>query len=153
MLARNEFRDNAQAGNAIQCKGGSERLTILANLMVDPGQRAVNMGGSTGFEFFRPSLSTNEPNAEARDIRLLSNVIVGSPAPLAFVGCVDCLAANNTIVNPENWVMRILQETTSTAEYEFLPASGGRVERTIIVAFRRRVCGCREWTRPSDARR
>jgi hypothetical protein len=45
---------------------------------------------------------------------------------VAFVGCVDCLAANNTIVDPQRWVVRILQETTSTAEYEFAPAQGGR---------------------------
>ena len=27
------------------------------------------------------------------------------------MGCVDCLAANNTIVDPDNWVIRILQES------------------------------------------
>jgi hypothetical protein len=42
---------------------------------------------------------------------------------VGFVGCVDCIAANNTMINPDIWLMRILQETTSTAEYEFLPAS------------------------------
>jgi hypothetical protein len=81
------------------------------------------MGGSTGFTFFRPPLSTTQPNVEARDIRVFANVMEGSIAPIAFVGCVDCIAANNTIIDPDNWILRILQETTSTAEYEFLPAS------------------------------
>ena len=29
-------------------------------------------------------------------------------AAIAFVGCVDCAAINNTIVDPEHWVLRIL---------------------------------------------
>jgi len=52
LLALNHLHD--MSGNAIQCKGGSEDLEIRWNHMVDAGQRAVNMGGSTGFEFFRP---------------------------------------------------------------------------------------------------
>jgi hypothetical protein len=42
------------------------------------------------------------------------------------------LAANNTIVDPETWVVRILQETTSTAEYAFLPSSGGRFVNNLV---------------------
>jgi hypothetical protein len=111
------------SGNAVQNKGGSFDIEIRWNWMVDAGQRSVNMGGSTGFTFFRPPLSTTQPNVEARDIRVFANVMEGSIAPIAFVGCVDCIAANNTIIDPDNWILRILQETTSTAEYEFLPAS------------------------------
>jgi hypothetical protein len=111
------------SGNAVQNKGGSFDIEIRWNWMVDAGQRSVNMGGSTGFTFFRPPLSTTQPNTEARDIRVIANVMEGSIAPIAFVGCVDCIAANNTIIDPDNWILRILQETTSTAEYEFLPAS------------------------------
>jgi hypothetical protein len=43
------------------------------------------------------------------------------------VGCVDCLAAHNTIVDPENWLLRILQETTSTGEYTFLECQNNAV--------------------------
>jgi hypothetical protein len=45
---------------------------------------------------------------------------------------VDCLVANNVIDSPQNWVFRILQETTSTLEYEFLPASNGRFINNIV---------------------
>ncbi len=121
LIARCRFEH--MSGNAIQNKGGSFDIEIRQNWMVDAGERSVNMGGSTGFTFFRPPLSTTQPNTEARDIRVLANVMEGSSAPIAFVGCVDCLAANNTIIDPDNWILRILQETTSTAEYEFLPAS------------------------------
>lgn len=121
LIARNDFHDNS--ANAVQTKGGSEDIEIRGNHIVNGGQRALNMGGSTGFAYFRPPLSETELNAEARNIRAVANLIEGSVAPIAFVGCVDCLAANNTIINPENWLLRILQETTSTSTYSF-EASG-----------------------------
>ena len=77
------------------------------------------MGGSTGFQYFRPPLSIGSPNAEARDIRLIANLIEGSDAAVAYVGCVGCVVAHNTILDPHNWILRILQETTSTPDYEF----------------------------------
>ncbi len=120
------------SGNGVQTKGGSTDIIVTANRFTDAGERAVNIGGSTGFEFFRPPL-TNGENAEARRIHVLANVIEGGTAALGFVGCVDCLAANNTIINPERWPLRILQETpTSSGEYTFLPASNGRVINNVI---------------------
>lgn len=130
VIGRNRFVE--MSGNGVQCKGGSTDITISANTFTNAGERAVNLGGSTGFEFFRPPLSTTGSNAEAARIHVLANVIDGGFAALAFVGCVDCLAANNTIVDPDNWPFRILQETTSTAEYEFLPASHGRVVNNVV---------------------
>jgi hypothetical protein len=100
--------------------------------MTDAGERAVNMGGSTGLTFFRPPLSSSGDNFEAKNIRVLANVIVGSTAPIAFVGCVDCLAAHNTIVDPGNWILRILQETTSAGGYSFLAAQNGRFINNLI---------------------
>jgi hypothetical protein len=131
LVAGNFFHDNG--GNAVQCKGGSEDIEIRANRMVDSGQRAINMGGSTGFEFFRPSLQMDAPNAEARDIRVIANTIVGGETALAFVGCVDCLALNNTIVRPHHWLFRILQETVSEQGYEFLPSSNGVFANNLVV--------------------
>jgi hypothetical protein len=132
VIAENDFSDLSASGNAVQCKGGSEDLTIVANEIRDGGARAINLGGSTGFEFFRPPLSPDAPNAEARRIHVIANVLVGSVAPIAFVGCVDCLAANNTIVTPENWVVRILQETVSGGGFTFAPASNGRFVNNVV---------------------
>ncbi len=117
LIAQNFIHDNS--GNAVQTKGGSEDIEIRGNHLIDGGARALNMGGSTDFIYFRPPLSETQPNAEARDIRAVANLIEGSTAPIAFVGCVDCLAANNTIIDPGNWILRILQETTSVPPYEF----------------------------------
>lgn len=130
LIARCSFTE--LSANAVQCKGGSEDLEIRWCRMVEAGQRAVNMGGSTGFEFFRPPLSTMGPNAEARNIRVVSNVIVGGQCAVAYVGCVDCLVANNTIVTPHNWILRILQETTTEPPYTFLPASNGRFVNNLV---------------------
>ncbi len=130
VVARSTFSE--MSGNGVQCKGGSTDITVVGNHFVQAGERAVNLGGSTGFEYFRPPLSAGDPNAEARRIHVLANVIVGGTSALAFVGCVDCLAANNTIVDPERWPFRILQETVSGGGFTFLPASGGRALNNVV---------------------
>ncbi|HEX6275485.1 MAG TPA: right-handed parallel beta-helix repeat-containing protein [Polyangiaceae bacterium] len=130
VIAQNEFVE--LGGNGVQSKGGSDDILITRNRFLDAGERAVNMGGSTGFEFFRPALVTSGENFEARNVRVLSNLFRGGVSPVAFVGCVDCVAANNTIVDPERWIARILQETTSTAEYTFAPARGGRFSNNAV---------------------
>ena len=117
LIARNQFRN--LSGNAVQSKGGSEDIEIRWNRFLESGARSLNMGGSTGFQYFRPPLSIGSPNAEARDIRLIANLIEGSDAAVAYVGCVGCVVAHNTILDPHNWILRILQETTSTPDYEF----------------------------------
>jgi hypothetical protein len=130
VIARNQIHDLDSTG--VQAKGGSEDILITMNRFLLAGERAVNLGGSTGFEFFRPPLSDSTPNFEARNIRVIANRFLGAVTPVAFVGCVDCLVANNTIMDPERWVMRILQETTTADGYEFLPASGGRFINNIV---------------------
>jgi hypothetical protein len=130
LIARCQF--NALSANAVQCKGGSEDLEVRWCRIVEGGQRAMNMGGSTDLQFFRPPLSTTQPNFEARNIRIVSNLIIGSEAPIAYVGCVDCLAAGNTIITPHSWILRILQETASQPPYTFLPASGGRFVNNLV---------------------
>lgn len=134
LIARNRFRQ--LSANAVQAKGGTSAIEIRANLLVDAGSRGINAGGSTGFAFFRPPLSMSGENAEASDIRVIANVIVGSEAAVAFVGCVDCVVANNTIVDPTRWVARILQETTTSGGYTFTPARRGRFENNLVY-FRR----------------
>lgn len=118
--------------NAIQAKGGTSDVEIRQNWISDAGHRGVNVGGSTDFEFFRPPLGTNEPNAEARNVRLYANVIVGCTAAVAFVGAVDCAAANNTIVEPTRWAFRILQETTTSGGIEFAPCGVGEFDNNVV---------------------
>ena len=130
LIARNRLEQ--MSGNAVQAKGGSADLEIRWNHLLQPGARGLNLGGSTGFAFFRPPLSTTVANAEARRIEAIGNLIVGGDTPFAFVGCVDCVAAHNTVVNPATWLMRILQETTSGGGFPFEPAANGQVVNNLF---------------------
>ncbi len=130
VLARNHLYD--ASASAIQAKGGTSDIDIRWNVFENAGQRSINIGGSTGFQFFRPPLSTTSPNVEARDIRIFANIFRGSTTPLAFVGAVDCVAVNNTIDTPGAWTLRILQETTSNATYAFLPCGNNTVAGNVI---------------------
>ncbi len=125
--------------NAIQCKGGSEDIEIRWSQFTNGGARAINIGGSTGFEFFRPPLALGTPNYEARNIRVLANLFRGSEAPIAFVGTVDSVVANNTLIEPGRWVLRILQETVSSGGYTFLPCGSNQFLNNLVYFDRSRI--------------
>ena len=130
LIARCRFAD---AGcNSIQCKGGSEDIEIRWNQFTNGGARAINLGGSTGFEFFRPPLTTRQPNFEAKNIRVIANLFRGSEAPIGLVGAVHSLVANNTFVEPGRWVLRILQETVSNDGYTFLPCGSNQFINNLV---------------------
>ncbi len=130
LIAGCRFSD--MSADAVQCKGGSEDVEVRWCWIEDGGGRGVNIGGSTGFQFFRPPLSTTSPNAEARNIRVVCNVFVGAETPVAFVGCVDSLVADNTIVTPGSWLLRILQETVTGGGYTFLACANNRFENNLL---------------------
>jgi hypothetical protein len=115
----------------IQTKGGSENIMIKQNFFKNAGGRAVNIGGSTGLQYFRPTLR----DYEAKAIEVAGNHFVGSMAPVAYVTSIKCLVRQNTIINPEKWVMRILQEQPTD---KFQPCQQGVFEANLVV-FDRRV--------------
>jgi hypothetical protein len=129
LIAHSLFRE--MGGNAVQAKGGSARVEIRGNRIADGGERALNLGGSTGIAYFRPAGA----DYEAMNIVAVSNLILGSEAPVAFVGCDGCLAANNTIVEPGRWIIRILQESVDG----FVPCRNGRFINNIVVFNRSEV--------------
>lgn len=100
-------KDGFSASAGIQMKGGSSEITVEKCRFVRAGQRPVNMGGSTGMEYFRP------PGAryEARALVVRACVFEGSPCAAAFVGLDGGEFSGNTILYPEKWIFRILQET------------------------------------------
>ncbi len=133
-IARNRFHD--LSANAVQAKGGSAEIEIRANRLLDSGVRGFNLGGATGDPWFRPPLSPSAPNAEARDLVVVANLIVGSEAAVAYVGCSGCVVAHNTIVDPQRWILRILQERVSAPPYTFEPCRDG-VFTNNLVSFAR----------------
>ncbi len=112
-----------------QTKGGSSEIVIQACRFDGTIGRAINLGGSTGKAFFRPLGA----KYEARQITVEGCTFVGSQAPIAFVGVDDAVVQYNTIIRPEKWVMRILQETRDP---DFVVCGNNRFERNLIV-FRR----------------
>jgi pectate lyase len=121
-----ENRFENMGSNCIQAKGGTQFITITRNWFVNGGQRTLNLGGSTGLAFFRPL----DAPFEAADIDVFANVIIGSWAPIAFVGCVRVHVVNNTIIKPQNWIIRILQETVDPSR--FLPCGQNSFVNNII---------------------
>lgn len=100
--------------HGVQTKGGCRAIRIENNRFEHAGARAINCGGSTGQQFFRPPLETlpnGAPRSEASEISIVGNVIIGSEAALAFVGVDGALVQWNTIYLPRKWALRILQET------------------------------------------
>ena len=118
--------------SGVQMKGGSSDIIVRLNTFEHAGSRAVNIGGSTGFEFFRPPLKQEEgwKNAEAKTIRVVGNTFVGSLAPIAFVGVDGAYVGSNTIYHPGRWALRILQETRDES---FAPCQDGVFSRNLIV--------------------
>jgi hypothetical protein len=126
---RGEFSENhfENAGsNAIQAKGGTKDIVITRNMFINAGQRSINIGGSTGLQFFRPL----DANYEASHIYVFANIFRGSMAPIAYVGAVNCEVVNNTIIRPDRWAIRILQETTETG---FLPCGNNSFINNIVL--------------------
>lgn len=117
--------------NSIQAKGGTADLLITRNIFTNGGARALNLGGSTGLSFFRPI----DAKYEAARIRVIANVISGSEAPIAFVGCTQVEVSNNTLLFPGKWIMRILQETVDPTR--FVPCGNSRFFNNITVVDQR----------------
>jgi hypothetical protein len=128
VIAGNHFHDTIQ--NGVQAKGGSSDTLIHGNRFENIPARAVNAGGSTGLEFFRPS---DAPHEAAR-ISVIANVFVNNGAmtgaAVAYVGCDGCVAAHNTIIEPQAYVVRILQENVDA---RFVPSRAGVFVNNIIV--------------------
>jgi len=125
-----------QGSNSIQAKGGTSDIRIEANFFKNGGQRAVNLGGSTGLAFFRPL----DARYEAARLKVYSNIFTGSQAALAFVGCIDSEVVNNTFYLPEKWVMRILQETVDATR--FFPCGNNVFSNNIVYRDNRVSTDC-----------
>lgn len=118
---------SATAG--VQTKGGSSDITVEKCDFINSGERPLNIGGSTDLNFFRPSGA----KYEAKHIVIRGNTIKGSLCAAAFVGVDGAEFAGNTILYPEKWVFRILQETNDEG---FAPCRNVLVKENKIV-FRR----------------
>jgi Right handed beta helix region len=121
-------RASDMASNGIQTKGGSRDIVIRGCRLDHAGQRAINIGGSTGLQYFRPK----PEGFEAKDITVEGCTFIGSPAPVAFVGVDGAIVRHNVFYRPTKWFMRILQETRDPG---FVPCRNG-IFASNLIAYR-----------------
>ncbi len=133
MLRKCVFKNphDVACATGVQAKGGSRDIGIQRCRFENAGSRAVNIGGSTGLEYFRPPIASwTEPRFEALDIFVDGNTFIGSDTPIAFVGADGAFVRFNTIYLPNRWAMRILQETRAE---NFVPCRGGEFSDNLVV--------------------
>ncbi len=118
-------REGFSQSNAVQLKGGTEDVLVQCCLFRNAGQRSINLGGSTGLQFFRPQVR----DYEARNITIAGNRFEGSVSPIAWVTADGGHVHHNTMVLPDKWTLRILQETTDA---RFQPCHGGVFEDNLV---------------------
>jgi len=119
-------REGFSQSNGVQLKGGTTNVLVHRCSFRDAGHRSINLGGSTGLQYFRPRAD----DYEAKSITIAGNRFVGSSAAVAWVTADGGHVHHNTIVLPETWVLRILQETNDP---RFQPSHGGVFERNLII--------------------
>ncbi|HYW80040.1 MAG TPA: right-handed parallel beta-helix repeat-containing protein [Thermoguttaceae bacterium] len=115
--------DNVEA---IQMKGGCADNLVQCCFFDRPGDRGLNLGGSTGLQFFRPSVG----DYEATRLLVAGNRFYGGQAPVAWPTASHNRVVQNTIVLPEKWIGRILQETRDP---QFRPSHDGVFEKNVVV--------------------
>lgn len=117
--------ERGQGSSGIQAKGGTAEIAIRGCRFENAGARAINLGGSTGLQFFRPK----PQGYEAKDLLVEDCEFVGGETPLAFVGVDGAIARRNTIYAPRRWAFRVLQETRAPG---FVPSRDGQFIDNLI---------------------
>lgn len=130
VLNRCTFRTGG--ANAVQAKGGSSDINIHRCRFEDAGERAVQAGGRTDDALFRPPLKTFPADGkyEAKAVRVEGCTFVGGQAAVALTGVDGAVVRYNTIVRPENYALRVLQENDGPG---FVPCRGGVFENNVVV--------------------
>ena len=129
------FRGEEGCSNssAVQMKGGSADVLVQCCFFDGAGERGLNLGGSTGLQFFRPRVG----DYEATRLLVGGNRFYRFQAPVAWPTSSHVRVVQNTIVLPDKWIGRILQETHDP---RFKPSHHGVFEKNLVV-FDRRVGG------------
>lgn len=98
---------SATAG--VQLKGGSCDIVVEKCRFLEAGQRPLNVGGSTGADYFRPPSAKHE----AARIIVRDCEIFGGDCAAAFVGVDGATFERNRVSFPRRWTLRFLRENAS----------------------------------------
>lgn len=129
LVTRCTFRNGGV--NGVQIKGGSSEVVVRGCRFENAGERALQIGGFSDDNVFRPPLAEMKKGRyEAKDVRVEGNTFVGSEAAVAYVNTDGATVRFNTIVRPEKYAVRILQERT---EPEFIKCRNGVFEDNLVV--------------------
>ncbi|MFO0803603.1 MAG: right-handed parallel beta-helix repeat-containing protein [Gemmataceae bacterium] len=117
--------------NGVQMKGGAADIVVRKCRFEDCGERGMNIGGNTGTESFRPPVKSMSANGryEAKNITVEGCTFVGGSAAIACVGLDGGRVRYNTILRPEKYALRILQENTGEG---FVPCRNVEFERNTV---------------------
>jgi len=110
----------------LQAKGGSRDIVVERCTFRDIRERGLQIGGSTGKQFFRPSLQP----FEAKDITVRDSFFCGCGAGITFVNADGAVVERNVVYQPRMWAFRILQESTGP---EFTPCRNAKITDNVIV--------------------
>ena len=118
--------DGYDNSEAIQMKGGCADNLVQCCFFDRAGGRGLNLGGSTGLPYFRPGVG----DYEATRLSVAGNRFYGCQAPVAWPTASHNRVVQNTIVLPDKWIGRILQETQDP---QFRPSHDGVFEKNVVV--------------------
>ncbi len=110
----------------LQAKGGSRDILVERCRFRDIRERGLQIGGTTGPQFFRPSLQA----FEAKDVTVRDCHFCTCGAGIAFVNIDGAVVERNIVYQPRMWAFRILQESTGP---EFTPCRNGKIFDNVIV--------------------
>lgn len=127
-----EGKEGYSCTSGIQLKGGCSEILVEECTLIDAGPRPLNLGGSTGLDYFRPAGALYE----AKQLTVRKNRISGGECAAAFVGVDGCVFSENTIQQPSKWIFRVLQETV---EPGFAPCRQVVIEKNEIIFSRSKV--------------
>ena len=112
-------------------KGGSETILVENNRFELPKGfgNAVKLGGSTSDGLFR--FKEGDSGYEAKDIIVENNTIIHGKSAFSFVNIDGGRVHNNTIYQPSDWVLRILNEAAGEGN-TFPTRNGEFLDNTVI---------------------
>ena len=119
-------RRTCRSATACRPRAAAREITISGNRFEHAAARAVQLGGDTGLQFFRPQ---PPGSAEVRDVVVERNVFVGGETAIAFVSSDGGTFRFNTIYLPSKYLLRILQEQAGAA---FVRARDGAFTDNIV---------------------
>ncbi|RUM94325.1 MAG: hypothetical protein DSZ28_03755 [Thiothrix sp.] len=112
-------------------KGGSETITIKNSRFELPKGfgSAVKLGGSTSDGLFR--FKAGDSGYEAKDINVENNTVIHGKSAFSFVNIDGGRVQSNTIYQPSDWILRILNEAAGEGN-DFPTRNGEFLDNTII---------------------